>query len=96
MDAVKPSRRTDRSQVPEVAFPMENPGSLHEESRHHVRLHEEAVPGPHRPAMSRHGAQQKIRPCEYIAALQNYRYLRSDTLLNHGYLCRTGIFNDCK
>lgn len=66
MDAFEPARSFGRSEEAQVPVPPEHDGGLHEASRHHVRLHEEAVLRPHRPPLSRHSAQQKIWPCKLI------------------------------
>lgn len=65
MDTVTPPRGFRRSKEAEVPVPVQHNGGLHEESWHHLRLHEEAVPRPHRRPLSRHGTQQENRQCKY-------------------------------
>lgn len=66
MDPSKPPRNRRRSKKDEAPVSTEHDGSLHEASWHHVRLHEEAVPRPHRCSLSRDGAEQEIRPSEFL------------------------------
>lgn len=65
MDAIKSTRssRRGKGRSKKVTVPVssEHDGGVHETSWHHVRLHEEAVSGPHRPALSRLSSQQEIR-----------------------------------
>lgn len=64
MDAFESARSFGGSEETQIPVPSEHNGGLHEAGRHHVRLHEEAVPGPHRPPLSRHSTQQEIWPCK--------------------------------
>lgn len=70
MDSFKSARSIRGGEEVEVSIPFEYDGSVHEAGWHHDRLHEKAMLGSHRPPLSRHGAQQKIRPREYN--LSNY------------------------
>lgn len=47
-----------------VSISSEHNGGVHEESRHHFRLHEKAVLRPHRPTLSSHGTKQKVWSCK--------------------------------
>lgn len=66
MDAPQPPRGSGGSEEAEIPVSAEHNGGLHEEGRHHVRLHEKAVLGPHRRPLSRHGTQQEERTCNYL------------------------------
>lgn len=64
MDEVKPPRGSRRGAETEVSVPVQHDGGVYEESWHHLRLHEKAVPGPHRHRMPGHGAQQEVGTSE--------------------------------
>lgn len=66
MDTFESTGSVRRSKKIKVSIPAEHNGGIHEESRHHFRLHEETVPRPQRPALPCHGAEQEIRTCKFI------------------------------
>lgn len=59
MDKPQPSRGLREGEEAQLPVPAEHDGSLHEAGRYHLRLHEEALPGPCRCPVSRLGAQQE-------------------------------------